>query len=156
MHPHAQLIERFYAAFAERDAEGMARCYHPQVQFSDPVFQQLRGERAAGMWRMLTERGKDLRIDFSRIEADEQRGKAHWEAHYTFSATGHQVHNIIDATFEFADGLIVKHDDHFNFWRWASQALGLKGRLLGWLPPVRDAVSKQAMVQLDRFLERQR
>ncbi len=153
MHPNAELIERFYTAFTHRDAAAMARCYHPQVEFSDPVFHQLRGDKAAGMWRMLIERGKDLRIEFSGIEADDKRGKAHWEAHYTFSLTGNPVHNVIDATFRFADGLIIEHHDQFNFWRWSSQALGLKGRLLGWLPAVRRAVSEKAMAQLSSYLE---
>ena len=29
MHPHEAVIREFYAAFARKDAEGMARCYHP-------------------------------------------------------------------------------------------------------------------------------
>jgi len=45
--PHAALVQRFYAAFDARDAEAMAACYHPDVVFSDPVFGELRGERAS-------------------------------------------------------------------------------------------------------------
>lgn len=61
------------------------------------------------MWQMLCERGKDLDITVSGIHADAHRGKAHWEARYAFSATGRKVHNKIDATFQFADGKILKH-----------------------------------------------
>ena len=46
MHPNEQLVRTFYAAFAGGDAEGMARCYHPEVFFSDPVFPSLRGVEA--------------------------------------------------------------------------------------------------------------
>ena len=46
MHPHEALIRDFYAAFARRDAEGMARCYHPEVFFSDTVFPSLRAKAA--------------------------------------------------------------------------------------------------------------
>jgi hypothetical protein len=35
----------------------------------------------------------------SAVSADANGGRAHWEAHYLFSATGRQVHNIIDGTF---------------------------------------------------------
>ena len=88
MHPNALLIRRFYVALANRDATGMAACYHPAVQFSDEVFPDLRGTRAGAMWRMLCERGKDLKIDSHAIEADDRTGRASWEAWYTFSATG--------------------------------------------------------------------
>ena len=63
-------------------------------------------------------------------------GRAHWVATYTYSATGRPVENRIDATFEFRDGRIVRHRDRFDLYRWARQALGPKGLLLGWLPPV--------------------
>ncbi|MFY8063069.1 MAG: nuclear transport factor 2 family protein, partial [Usitatibacteraceae bacterium] len=38
VHPNEQCIRRFYAAFANRDADGMAACYHPEIAFSDPAF----------------------------------------------------------------------------------------------------------------------
>jgi len=101
MHSNAELIEKFYRAFQKRDAAAMASCYHAQVQFSDPVFTDLKGAHAGAMWRMLAERGTDLRIEFRNVRADERTGTAHWEAWYTFSGTGRKVHNIIDASFEF-------------------------------------------------------
>ena len=69
MHPNAQLIERFYTAFSNRDAAGMAACYYPEVAFDDPAFPGLKGWEAAAMWTMLCERGKDLKVVFSGIEA---------------------------------------------------------------------------------------
>ncbi len=154
MHPNQRLIERFYQAFKERDGRAMGACYHDQVHFADPVFVDLKGEQARGMWRMLCERGKDLVIEASRIEANEERGIAHWDAFYTFSATGKKVHNIIDAEFRFQDGLIIDHRDRFDLYRWARQALGAKGLLLGWAPPVQNAVRKQAMKGLESFLKK--
>jgi len=151
MHPHAALIESFYTAFAARNAVGMVACYHPDIHFSDPVFPDLHGEHAGRMWRMLCARGKDLEIHFSGVTADDSQGAAHWEAVYTFSATGRTVHNKIDASFRFADGLIVSHTDHFDLWKWSAMALGLKGSLLGWTPLVRNAIRQQAARGLDRF-----
>lgn len=144
MHPHAELVTSFYQAFARRDAAAMGRCYHREVVFSDPVFPRLAGDAARAMWTMLCDRGKDLRIEFRDVEADAARGSAHWEAWYTFSATGHAVHNRIDAAFAFRDGLIAEHTDRFSLTRWAAQALGPKGRLLGWAPPVHAAIRAQA------------
>jgi ketosteroid isomerase-like protein len=154
VHPNQRLIERFYQAFKGRDGRAMGACYHDQVHFADPVFVDLHGEQARGMWRMLCERGKDLVVEASRIEANEERGIAHWDAFYTFSATGQKVHNVIDAEFRFQDGLIIDHRDRFDLYRWARQALGIKGLLLGWAPPVQNAVRKQAMKGLDAFLKK--
>ena len=156
MHRNAGVIRDFYTSFKNRDARGMAACYHPAVKFSDEVFLDLEGARATGMWRMLCERGKDLKIQFRDIKADDSVGSAHWEAWYTFSATGRLVHNKIDARFEFRDGKIVRHRDSFNFWAWASQALGLTGRLLGWSGFVKNRVRKQAAKSLASFLSETR
>ena len=152
MHPNAELIRKFYTAFASRDARGMAACYHPAVIFSDEVFTELEGARATGMWQMLCERGKDLKIEFRDIQADDSTGSAHWEAWYTFSATHRKVHNKIDARFEFKDGKIIGHRDSFSFWAWASQALGPTGLLLGWSGLVRNRVRAQAAKNLAAFL----
>lgn len=152
MSPNAELITRFYTAFERRDAEGMVACYAPDVRFSDPVFPDLVADRAKGMWRMLLSRGTDLRIEFSDVRADDRGGSAHWEAWYTFSATGRPVHNVIEATFTFADGRITSHVDRFDLYRWSRQALGMKGVLLGWTPLVRNAIRNTAARSLERFL----
>ncbi len=154
MHSNEALLRKFYDAFARRDGETMASCYAPDARFSDPVFPDLQGERAGAMWKMLTGRAADLKIEASGIRADDRTGEAHWEAWYTFSATGRKVHNIIDARFEFRDGLITRHDDHFDFWRWSRQALGLPGVLLGWSPMLRNKVRATAAKGLDQFLKR--
>ena len=64
---HEEVIRRFYTAFARRDHQTMAACYAPDAEFGDPVFQDLRGPEVPGMWRMLCERGTDLRIEFSTV-----------------------------------------------------------------------------------------
>ncbi|MES2305809.1 MAG: nuclear transport factor 2 family protein [Gemmatimonadota bacterium] len=156
MHANAQRIATFYDAFGRRDADAMVACYHPQVEFSDPVFGELRGARAGAMWRMLCARGKDLRVVARDVDADDRLGRAHWDAWYTFSGTGRQVHNAIDAEFEFRDGLILRHHDHFDLWRWSRQALGITGALLGWSSLVRGKIQRQATASLDRYIETER
>src|SRR6185436_12063916 len=84
MNANAELLTRFYEAFSRRDAEGMVACYADDVRFSDPVFPDLKGDRAKGMWRMLCERGKDLTLEFRDVTAEGDKGTAHWEAKYTF------------------------------------------------------------------------
>lgn len=149
---HAALIRRFYEAFQHRDAAGMGACYHADVHFSDAVFRDLHGDAARAMWAMLCARGTDLRIDCSGVAADESTGRARWEAWYTFSASGRPVHNRIAASFAFRDGLIVRHVDTFGFWRWARQAIGPAGLVLGWTPWLRAKVRAQAARSLARWM----
>lgn len=155
MPTNADVIRSFYEAFQRRDHAAMAACYAPDATFSDPVFRDLQGPRVAAMWRMLCERATDLRIEASDIKAEGDRGSARWEAWYTFSATGRPVHNIIRASFEFRDGLILRHTDAFDLAAWARQALGLKGLLLGWTPLVQNAIRAQAARGLDAFLRKE-
>ena len=152
-HPNSALIESFYGAFAEGDGAGMAACYAPDVQFGDPVFPDLRGARAGAMWRMLTEAGGgDVRIELLEHEAGDDTGSAHWRAHYTFTETGRPVVNDIHASFRFADGLIREHRDRFSFHRWARQALGPAGLLLGWTPMLQATVRRRAARRLDDYV----
>lgn len=152
MHPHAKLVGDFYAAFQRRDGAAMAACYHRDVHFSDPVFPDLRGERAGAMWKMLCARATDLAIEARDITADDARGAAAWDARYTFGGTGRRVHNRIAASFEFDGGLIVRHRDQFDLYRWARQALGAPGVLLGWTPMIQNKVRRTAAAALDRYV----
>lgn len=147
------LVTRFYEAFQKQDGETMAACYHPDVHFSDPVFTDLRGDRARDMWRMLCGRAKDLRVEFRDVNADEGLGSAHWEAWYTFS-TGRKVHNVIDASFVFSDGLIVRHADTFDLKAWAGQALGPMGRVFGGMSFMQKKIRAGAISGLDAYQSR--
>jgi len=151
MHPHESLLRQFYAAFAARDAEGMARCYHPDVRFTDPVFPMLAGREAGDMWRMLLARATDLQVTLDEARGDEDGAEARWTARYTFTRTGRPVVNRVHGLFAFREGLIVRHFDSFAFWRWASQALGPAGAVLGWTPMLRWKVRKDAALALERF-----
>lgn len=64
------------------------------------------------------------------------------------------MHNVIDARFTFRDGKIIRHVDTFDLHRWSGMALGLTGKLLGWLPPVQNGIRKKALQGLDAFIAR--
>ncbi len=130
---NAELIRKFYESFAQGNAEGMVGCYDQNIVFNDPAFGELRGDDAKAMWRMLIANSKgNLDIMFDTINANDKTGTANWTAKYVFSQTGRKVINNISAEFEFKNGKIIKHTDHFNLWKWTQQALGWKGYLLGW------------------------
>jgi hypothetical protein len=144
-------IERFYAAFGECNGSAMTACYAPGAHFHDPAFGDLKGDDIGAMWRMLTGRATDLKIELHEHDAGEDSGRAHWIARYTFS-TGRPVVNDIQASFRFDEaGRIVDHVDDFDFRRWAKQALGVKGTLVAFLPPLRAKARAQALGQLEDF-----
>lgn len=151
MHPSQQLITTFYTAFSQKDYKTMAACYHPDATFHDGAF-DLRGREIGLMWQMLCTRGKDLRLEFSNVQADDNTGSAHWDAWYTFSLTGNKVHNSIDARFVFRDGKILEHVDTFSFYRWSRQALGLIGWILGWTGILQKKTRIGARKNLDQFI----
>lgn len=151
---HVSTITKFYTAFQQKDFETMASLYHPEARFKDAAFDLRSGKAAGSMWKMLITAGKDLRIAFSDVKANGDTGSAHWEAWYTFSKTGRKVHNSIEASFEFKDGLIYRHVDQFDFWRWSRQSLGLTGWLLGWSDFLKNKVSAAAMKGLHTFIAR--
>ncbi len=158
MNPAQATITRLYAAFAQLDGAAMQACYAPDAQFDDEAF-SLRGrDQVGGMWRMLCDATRAKGADVWRLEV---RGitdhSAHWEAHYRFSATGRLVHNIIEAQMQCGpDGLIRRHHDSFDFWRWSRQALGMPGLLLGWTPLLRRKVRNTAAANLQKYLATQR
>ena len=150
------LIDRFYRAFANLDGATMAACYAPDAEFQDEVFTLHGRDEIAAMWNMLCgatrSKGMDAwSLEYSDVAADANNGSAHWEAHYRFSATGRLVHNRIDASFTFRDGLIAAHRDRFDFWSWSRQALGAPGWLLGWSPMLRRKVAARAASNLTAF-----
>ncbi len=156
MHPNAQLVARFYTSLQKSDIAGIKSCYTPDAVYWDPVFRELRGERAIAMWDMLCERGDELRVEFGDVQADDDSGSARWEARYTFSWTGRPVHNLIASNFRFVDGRIREQRDTFDVHRWAGMALGAPGRLLGWTPPLRSVLHRQSAKLIDDFTARHR
>ncbi|MBK6263968.1 nuclear transport factor 2 family protein [Marivirga sp. S37H4] len=153
MNTNEAVINQFYSSFQKKDYQSMQACYNEKATFSDPVFRNLDAKQVRAMWEMLCKNGKDLSIDFKILSSDKDAITAEWRANYLFSATGKHVTNIITASFLIEEGKIISHRDHFNFHKWASQALGFKGALLGWTSFLKNKVRQQAMKSLNRFMK---
>ncbi|SFE06424.1 nuclear transport factor 2 family protein [Flavobacterium phragmitis] len=154
MNSNEALITKFYTAFANADARTMSECYHPKVHFIDPAFGLLKEDQVSKMWEMLLSKSKGkLKIEFSNVQADDSTGSANWVATYNFSKTNRNVVNKIRAEFVFQDGLIIKHTDNFDVWKWSKQAFGPIGYLLGWTGFFQKKVQKQALLSLQKFQE---
>lgn len=149
--PNAEVLTRFYRAFADGDAATMGATYSDDATFEDPAFGRLNATEARAMWRMLLGRSAGLRVEFRDVVADDRRGHARWEAWYRFGGK-HDVHNVVDATFDLRDGLITRHVDSFDFPRWAGQALGWPGKLLGRTSFLHRKTTARAKAQLATFM----
>lgn len=134
----------------------MQACYHPEATFSDPAFQHLDSAQVQAMWRMLCERGTDLRVEATpAVQQPDGTWTTRWQAWYTFSQTKRQVHNIIDARISFRDGLFLHHHDSFDLYRWTRHALGPVGTLLGWTSVLQNKIREQAQQSLARYMAKQ-
>ncbi|WP_420583303.1 nuclear transport factor 2 family protein [Reichenbachiella sp.] len=152
---HVALIEKFYIAFNEKDAKTMAECYHKELEFEDPAFGVLDYKQACAMWDMLLSGNNNIEITFKNAWSENEFGGVDWEAKYPFSKTGRKVHNVIDAKFEFKDGLIVGHRDYFDFYKWSRMALGMPGILLGWTSYLHKKVQAQCATMLKKYMAEQ-
>jgi len=145
-------ITKFYTALANADASKICECYHPNIRFRDPAFGLLEGEKVCQMWQMLIERSNgNLSINFSEVQANEHLGSALWVANYTFSKTNRKIVNSISSKFQFKDGLIIKHTDDFDIWKWSKQALGITGLLLGWTGFMQKKIQEEARLCLQEY-----
>lgn len=149
-----QVISTFYTAFQNKDFVTMQRCYSDNAIFNDEVFKNLDARHVRAMWEMLIKSGKDLSLTFCNINGTTTPATANWVATYTFSKTQRRVVNHIKAEFTIENGKIVAHTDRFNFYKWARQALGLSGYLLGWTNFLKRKVQQSAKDNLTAFMNK--
>ena len=155
MEANKQVIEKFYTAFQKLDYQTMNSCYSDDIVFSDPAFGLLRGEEAKAMWEMLCKNAKNFSLTFTNIQLlDEEYATCNWVATYTFSKTGRKVVNNIKAFMLLKDGKIIEHSDAFKLSKWAAQALGWKGALLGWTGFMKRKIQNNARKNLIAFIEK--
>jgi hypothetical protein len=67
-----------------------------------------------------------------------------WIASYNFSKNSQLL--IASAPFYFQDGLIIRHTDDFDIWKWSKQALGLTGYLFGWTGFMQNKIHTNAIL----------
>jgi limonene-1,2-epoxide hydrolase len=150
----SEIAHAFYQAFQKKDFNIMQGLYADKATFSDPAFPNLNCHEARAMWEMLLTSSKDLHLEYQILEQNAQQVKTQWIATYTFSKTGRKVINKIVATMAIENGLIVAHTDVFSFYKWASQALGTLGILLGWTGFLHKKVQTTARQNLTNFMQK--
>ena len=155
MSTNAEIIDRFYSAFQQKDWRTMNACYSEDIIFSDPAFGMLKADEVRAMWEMLCTNAKDFSLTYSDIEIlDEEYATCRWVASYTFSKTNRKVVNYIKAYMRLKDGKIIEHSDGFKLSKWAAQALGIKGEFFGWTGWLKRKIQKNARKSLMAFMEK--
>jgi len=154
MTPNETLIHQFYTAFQQKDVKTMQDSYDDGAVFNDAVFVNLDAQQVRAMWQMLLSRSGDMVMSFRNVKEEDDKVTAYWEAQYTFTATGKKVVNKIDAEFQIKDGKIIKHTDAFNFHKWARQAFGSGGLLLGWTNVFKEKVRQTAKKKLEEYMQK--
>jgi hypothetical protein len=139
------VLTAFYDALSRRDGGTMASLYAPNAFFDDEVF-SLSGDEIGKMWRNLMTRAKTLKISYKITQVKIDKGTVELTARYDYE--GRPVVNEIRSEIELKDGKIIKQRDKFDFPRWAGQAFGWKGKLLGGFGFFRRKVSLEAAKKL--------
>ena len=152
MESNKQLIEKFFDAFAKLDYHTMQNCYGENPIFNDPVFGILQGDEVRSMWEMLCKNAKDFSLRYSSIEIDDEYATCKWAASYTFSKTSRRVVNNVKAYMRIQNNKITEHTDEFDFYKWARQALGLPGILLGWSGYLKNKIRRSAKSSLKKSM----
>ncbi|MCA1582574.1 MAG: nuclear transport factor 2 family protein [Acidobacteria bacterium] len=136
------VLTAFFDALARRDGEAVAAFYAPGARFEDEIF-KLEGADVGKMWAALLRGSKTLEVSYTIARAGAGSGTVEWTARYVYPGGGPVV-NVILSELELAEGKILRQTDRFDFPRWAAQALGPAGRLLGGFAWFRRAVSRKA------------
>jgi len=160
MSPETSIIQEtrveFYDAFSKKDFKTMQGLYDDNATFTDEVFVGLNANQARNMWEMLLTRSTDLVVKLMDSKSTSgETGIAIWEAKYTFSKTNRKVINNVTSHLTFNNGKIIAQVDAFDFYKWARQAMGTPGILLGWTDFFKRKVQQTAMDGLNKFISRQ-
>jgi hypothetical protein len=131
----------------------MNACYSDEATFSDPIFSGLTARETKAMWEMLCSSAKDFSLTYEIADAGESHAVVNWIARYSFGPTDRQVENKVSTQMEIKAGKIIRQADSFSFPRWARQALGPVGLILGALPFFKRKVQSNAHARLTKYLK---
>jgi len=149
------LIQKFYNGLQQLDAAKINACYSEDIVFFDPMFELLRGDEVRSMWEMLCANAKDFSLSFDSIQdLDDGYFTCNWTASYTFSKTGRKVVNMAKAHMKIENGRIIEHSDGWSLAKWSAQAIGLPGKLLGWMGLFRRRLKNNARRNLLNYIQK--
>lgn len=126
---HEHLLETLFQCLNAHDPAGITSCYHPDASFQDIAFTLNGQKEIQAMWDFICspdEKGthSDIQAVVLDLAADASTGRATVVDIYTFRKYKRRVANLIESSFTFQDGKIIRHVDHCDPVCWARQAIG--------------------------------
>lgn len=150
--PAYRRVHSFFQCLEGGDGAGAAAAYAADVQYWDPLLGSLSGPRALLRWPCFLKKAQGLDLFFCILSADEGVVQARYRLRYTDAGTGRRIDNDVHAEFTIRQDKIIRHRDSFSTWRFAAMQLGIRGRLLGFLPPLLHRLQREARADLEAFL----
>jgi len=148
------ILNNFYTAYCNKNLSEISDFYHPEIEFYDHAFGNLKKDELMTMWSMLFNRAfKDLTINVSNIKVENEIGSSHIDCYYTYALTNRKVHNSIDTRITFKDNLIIEQIDIFSLKEWAKQSLGWKEGLIANTLFFKNKLQKQTRKALFKYAE---
>ncbi|ARU92149.1 hypothetical protein SCLARK_001685 [Spiroplasma clarkii] len=147
-----EVVVKFFTALSKGDWKLMNNLYSKDVAFSDTVFGELNYSQITNLWEMLLTENPDLSANFKIVE-DGEVVKVQWVMVSKFGQKHRKVILNILSTLEVSKGKIIKHNDHFDFKKWAKQALGIIGWMLGSKQSFKNRIKEEAFIKLNSFID---
>ena len=127
MHPNAQLIDALLRGVRAPRRRRDGRVLRARRHASAIPCSTSPAAEVGAMWAMLCARGKDLRVEWRDVRADDRAGRRTGSRATPTPRPGARCTTSSTPTFTFRDGRIAAHVDRFDLWRWSRMALGAKG-----------------------------
>lgn len=150
--PSYRVAHSYFDHLQDRNAAGAVELCHPDLHYFDPILGDLHGREALARWPIFFAQPHEPSLHFFDITAKDDTVHVRYFLHYTDAETGRKIDHGISAELTIRDNRITHHKDTFDIWRFATMKLGMRGRLLGFLPSTADALRKKARAELDAYL----
>ena len=95
--------------------------------------------------------GEGMEDENFEYTTDVSKVKGWWKEDEEFKFENGEKHELY---FEIKDGKIIKHTDDFDFYKWAKQAFGITGVLVGWTVFFKNKVRVKALEGLKKYIQK--
>lgn len=152
-----ELVEKFYRCFEYLDGEGMVSCLAEDTIYNDPIYGIIKGEYAAGLWRMRCKNLVDMKIDIiDFVELDHEYIKCKWNSTFFSRSSAKQISMTMTSFMKINDQKITEHSDAYRLSDWLAKAYGLTGILFGWSGWMKKREQSRYRTMLEKFVQNQK
>ncbi len=137
---YQSLLEQLQQTYQQLNAQSLsiellARVYHPEVEFIDPLHSHHGLAQVESYFRKLYANVSSIRFEFHQQLLQGDQGCLSWTMHYCHPklAGGQEISVQGISLLEFDSGLIKRHRDYFDAGNMLYEHIPLLGRIIRWL-----------------------